>query len=87
MKLSKYQKKLTTKLIPLLAILSLTSCAKNTAGTEPKPNPVNEWCAFAQVIYVSKNDVLTEGTAKQIYYHNEMVSKLCLTGDKKSANN
>lgn len=63
--------------------LFLTSCAKNTAEIEPKPNPVNEWCAFAQIIYVSKNDVLTDGTAKQIYYHNEMIDKLCLTEEKK----
>lgn len=67
--------------------LSLTSCAKNTAEIEPKPNPVNEWCAFSQIIYVSKNDVLTEGTAKQIYYHNEMIDKLCLTGERKINNN
>jgi hypothetical protein len=47
-------------LAPLLA-----SCA--TAGHAIRPDPCTGWAA----IYVSKSDVLTDGTSKQILAHNE----------------
>lgn len=55
----------------------LISCAENTADTEPAPKQINVECAFSQIIYISKDDILTEGTAKQIYYNNKMVEKIC----------
>lgn len=77
-------KKSTKRFLKSTAILMvplLISCAENTAETEPAPKQINVECAFSQIIYVSKDDVLTEGTAKQIYYNNKMVEKICGSGD------
>lgn len=60
------------KTIVLLASLALlTGCA--TAG------PVTDqgFCAVARAIYVSVQDVLTEGTADQIEAHNNTGARLC----------
>ena len=50
----------------LLAILT-ASCA-NTSATE---------CSWVRLIQPSGNDVLTDGTKRQIVKHNEKVEEFC----------
>lgn len=51
-------------------MLLVSSCS--TSG------PVTEGaCAWVNPIYVSRNDILTDGTARQILRHNETWSALC----------
>lgn len=50
-----------------LAIVTLSGCA-TTSATD---------CAWAQIITVSKDDVLTDQTAREILAHNEKVEVLC----------
>lgn len=45
-----------------------TSCSSVSVGTD---------CSFAQIITVSKDDVLTDETARQLLRHNLSVEKLC----------
>ena len=52
-----------------LASLLLTGCA--ASGQEI------DLCATIDPIYVSKDDVLTEGTALQILDHNELWAETC----------
>lgn len=49
-------------------LILLTSCA--TGGSETN-------CAWVRPIYISKNDVLTEGTARAILAHNEARAAVC----------
>lgn len=39
---------------------------------------VSDYCKNAKIIYVSKNDLLTDETTRAIYEHNELYEKLCL---------
>lgn len=56
----------------LLISSSLTGCAiKPTSPTEP------DFCATAQPIYVSKDDVFSDVTAREILKHNLTGRKLC----------
>ncbi|WQZ00335.1 o-spanin [Escherichia phage Shy] len=56
----------------------LTSCATNGRGIEsPKVVTVDTACKWVQPIYVSKDDVITDGTARQILSHNETFVKNC----------
>mgnify|MGYP007057189166 CR=1 FL=1 len=52
-----------------MAALLLTGCATNTAATDG--------CEWTRIIYVSQQDVLTEGTARQILAHNETRERIC----------
>jgi hypothetical protein len=54
----------------LMALL-LGACAKSGAATEAA------YCSIASPIYISKQDSLTDDTAKQILVHNEHWSRLC----------
>ena len=56
-------------LFVLSLALLLTACGKTTA--------VIKDCLFAEVIYISQSDVLTEGTAVQIEIHNTNVETEC----------
>lgn len=51
-----------------MVMILLTGCATNTVVTE---------CEFSNIIYISKDDVLTNETARQIYLHNEKVEAVC----------
>ena len=67
-----------TELVMLSLVAQLTSCG--TAGHETKPAPqpvIDPACAAFSAIYVSRDDVLTDGTAKQILVHNETWKRLC----------
>jgi hypothetical protein len=57
-------------LLPLLLLLA--SCA-TTGGCVTKPDP----CAGWSPIYVSRTDVLSDGTAKQILAHDEHGKQVC----------
>ena len=53
---------------PVALTLLLTSCATG-GGTDP--------CGPWRPILVSRQDVLTEGTARQVLAHNETGRRLC----------
>lgn len=36
-----------------------------------------EFCMVSMPIFISQHDVLTDGTAKQILFHNELGVRLC----------
>jgi hypothetical protein len=69
----------------LVIVMSLTSCA--ASGQETKANTlesaksttvvVDSACDWVQPIWISKSDVLTAETARQIYNHNESVNAAC----------
>jgi hypothetical protein len=46
----------------------VASCSTVTAGTE---------CGWVKIITVSRQDVLTDDTARQILGHNEKVEAIC----------
>jgi len=57
--------------VTLLASLTLlTACAGGGAETKG-------FCATAKPIMVSRSDILTDGTARQILAHNEYGEKVC----------
>lgn len=62
-------------LVPLLS-----SCATNGRVIEGNA------CAWARPILVSRQDVLTDPTARQILVHNETGRRLCGWGSKHAAN-
>ena len=43
---------------------------------------VSDFCQNSKIIYVSKADVITDSTLRQIYAHNELYEKLCLNEGK-----
>lgn len=64
----------------LLAAL-LTSCvATGCATTNPVVEP--DYCATAKPIYISKTDVISDATAREILEHNLTGQKLCGWGKK-----
>lgn len=58
-------------MLPL--ILLLVGCATNGRATEASTSG----CEWTRPIYVSKQDVLTDTTARQILAHNETGRRLC----------
>lgn len=62
-------------LLPILLPL-LASCA-TTGGPATKPVVNDNGCSWAKPIYVSKADVLTDGTARQIKDHDESGARIC----------
>ena len=59
----------TLRALMLIGTLTLlTSCANTGSGTS---------CAWMRPIYISKDDVLTEGTARAILAHNEAWAAVC----------
>ena len=59
----------TLKSAAILALLLTSSCAGSGNGTD--------FCAVDNPIYVSKDDVLTEGTATEILDHNDTWERQC----------
>ena len=59
----------STRALPLLSLtLFVASCSTVSAGTE---------CAWVKVITISRQDVLTDETARQLLAHNEKVEAIC----------
>lgn len=68
-------------------MMFLASCSISGQGTKPpqsiaetvqtKPVVIDTACKWVSVIWVSKTDVLSPGTARQILNHNETVVKNC----------
>lgn len=73
---------LKSKPIVCLMALLLTGCV--TPGPETKI--VDTACAWTKPIYVSKSDILTDGTARQIVAHNETGAAICDWKRKPPAN-
>ena len=55
--------------------LLLAACA-TTAGL-PKPTGIDNGCSWARPIYTVCDDVLTDGTSKQILNHDEAGARIC----------
>lgn len=55
----------------------LTSCAMSGCGALPAKTMAPDFCATAQAIYVSKTDIFTDATAREILKHNTTGRKLC----------
>lgn len=53
-------------------LLSLTTLGSGCATTN-----VIDGCSWVQIITVSKDDVLTDQTAREILAHNEKVEAIC----------
>lgn len=47
------------------------------AGCTTPGAVTNNYCDITQPIYVSKSDVFTDGTARQILEHNETWKRIC----------
>lgn len=63
------------KSLLLMMVLLLAGCGTSFLATESKV--VDTSCSWAKVILVSKKDSLTDGTARQVLAHNELVQKNC----------
>lgn len=74
-----------SKFAGCLLVMLLTSFAATGCGTCPTLTPVQQavaatapdFCATAKPIYVSKSDVISDATAKEILAHNLTGRKLC----------
>lgn len=55
----------------LLALAALTLASACQSG------PASEFCAVAAPIYVSRSDVLSDDTVRQVLAHNETWKALC----------
>lgn len=62
---------MTKTIVLLVSLALLTGC--ETAG----PATDQGFCAVGRPIYVSRQDVLTEGTADQIEAHNNTGARVC----------
>lgn len=61
------------KTCTLFALLLLTGCAT----VQPQTQLVDTSCNWVKPIYVSKKDVLTDGTASQILIHDKKWKTFC----------
>lgn len=59
----------------LLLALLLAGCARK--GGLVKPVVTDNGCSWAKPIYVSPDDVLTDGTSRQIKDHDETGKRIC----------
>lgn len=72
-------KSASCRLAVLLTSFVVTGCA--TTKTPPA-NP--DYCAVAKPLYIGKDDVITDATARDILEHNKTGQKLCGWGRKKN---
>lgn len=61
----------------LLTVCAATGCATTNRAVQP------DYCATAQPIYVGRDDVIGDATAREILEHNLTGQKLCGWGRKK----
>lgn len=64
-----------------LTALLLISCATTGCATSKQVAP--DYCATAKPIYVSRVDVISDATAREILEHNETGRNLCGWGKAK----
>lgn len=59
--------------------LLLTSCSATGRGIDRTTDPVviDTACKWVGFIYISSEDTLTDGTARQILAHNKTLAKNC----------
>ena len=60
-------------------VLPLTSCVTNGRAIDgiSDTKVIDTACDWVGFIYISQQDVLTDGTARQILAHNETLAKNC----------
>jgi len=61
----------------LLTLLPLLGSCATKAGLVTEPVVNDKGCSWAKPIYVSRDDVLTDGTARQIKDHDETGARIC----------
>lgn len=63
----------------VLPVLLLMSCGTNGVGISKPPvvKVIDTACSWTNYIYISKDDVLTDGTARQILAYNETRQENC----------
>jgi len=54
-----------------LLLMLLSSCSTSGAGIDV--------CVVIEPILISRDDILTEGTARQLLIHNEFYERICVT--------
>lgn len=57
-----------TKILLCLMLMSLANCTTSTA---------DKWCDNDDIITVTKADVITPVTAREILIHNDVGTKIC----------
>lgn len=67
---------LRPKALVLLTLLPLLDGCATKAGPVA-PVVTDHGCGWVKPIYVSRNDILTDGTARQIKDHDETGAKVC----------
>jgi hypothetical protein len=65
--------------VMLLASFAVTGCGTGMMGRPVAP----DYCATAQPIFVGRDDVISDATAREILEHNKTGQKLCGWGRKK----
>jgi hypothetical protein len=61
----------------LILLLLLVICATTAGCGERRAVVIDNGCSWAKPIYVSKDDVLTDPTAKAIRDHDETGKRIC----------
>lgn len=61
----------------MLVLLLLTSCTSRGPAIESAPVVIDAGCLWSKPIYVSRTDLLSEGTAEAILIHNETWQRRC----------
>lgn len=62
--------RLKLTLVGALTAMLLSGCATTGAGTDTA-------CLLFRPIYISKTDILSDGTARQILIHDEVGERVC----------
>lgn len=57
-------------MLPGLLTTLLSACATTGPATEPQTRIIDTGCDWTRPIYISKQDIMTDGTADAILAHN-----------------
>lgn len=77
-----------TKLLPYLLAMLSASCATTGPSSPELPTQVrivDTGCDWTRPIYIAREDVLTDSTARTILTHNQTGARLCGWKPKNSA--
>lgn len=71
------QQKSIMKLLSLIPVMLLASCANTTSEIKSEPVVIDTSCNWVKPIMISRLDDVTEGTAGQILAHNRKYDRNC----------
>lgn len=69
----------------ILSLMVMCSVSCKSAGPVIETVVVDTACKWVEPIYISKKDVLTDGTARQILTHNNTVDRNCPQAERAPA--